>query len=103
MGGKKKLSLKQMQKAQKKKPDKNEKRTAITSEKSVPGVTIPNLKDEKLTNELKKMKVITPYAVASHFDLRMSTARAFLAELESKGKIKFVSKSRNLTIYKSTD
>ncbi len=103
MGGKKKLSIKQMDKAQKKATEKKEKRIATSSDKSVPGVTTPSLKDEKLESELKKMKVITPHAIASRFNLRLSTAREFLIQLEGKGMIKFVSKSRNLRIYKPAD
>ncbi|MFP3985640.1 MAG: hypothetical protein ACLFU9_06730 [Candidatus Bathyarchaeia archaeon] len=103
MGGKKKLSLKQMEKAEKKKGGKKEKRTTAPSEKkSVPGITMPNLND-KVAGELKKMRVLTPHAVASRFDLRLSIARDFLKELERKGLVEFVSKSRNLEIYKSVD
>jgi len=104
MGGKKKQSLKQMAKSQEKKADKKQKRGAGPSgeKKSIPGITTPNL-GEKFESELKKMKVITPYSVASRFDLRLSVARDFLRELERKGMITFVSKSRNLRIYKPAD
>jgi small subunit ribosomal protein S25e len=105
MGGKKKQSLKQMQKAQAKtKKSKKAKRTATASseKKAIPGITTPKLSD-KFKNELKKMKVITPYAIASRFDLRLSTARSFLHDLERKGMIQFVSRSRNLVIYKPAD
>lgn len=105
MGGKKKRSIKQMAKAQKKKTGKKEKRVAAASseKKSIPGITPPNLKGDKFVSELKKMKVITPYSVASRFDMRISIARDFLRELEQKGMVKFVSKSRNLRIYKPVD
>ena len=102
MGGKKKLSLKQMEKAQKK-TEKEKRDTAPSKEKkSIPGITAPNLGD-KFAGELKKMKVITPYSIASRFDLRLSVARDFLEELERKGMIKFVSRSRNIHIYKPVD
>ncbi len=101
MGGKKKRSLKQMEKTQKKKTDKKGKSVAApSSEKSIPGITTPNLKGDKVVSELKKMKVITPYSIASRFDLRLSIARDFLKELERNGMIEFVSRSRNLKIYK---
>jgi len=104
MGGKKKRSLKQMAKSQEKKADKKQKRGAGPSgeKKAIPGITTPNL-GEKFESELKKMKVITPYSVASRFDLRLSVARDFLRELERKGMVTFVSKSRNLRIYKPAD
>jgi len=105
MGGKKKRSIKQMAKAQKKKGGKKEKRhtTAPSQRKSIPGITPPSLKSDKFISELKKMKIVTPYSVASRFDVRLSVARAFLKELERKGMIEFVSKSRNLRIYKPAD
>jgi small subunit ribosomal protein S25e len=102
MGGKKKRSLKQIVKTQeKKKPSKKQKRAVASTgeKKSIPGITTPNL-GEKFESDLKKMKVITPYSVASRFDLRLSVARDLLRELEHKGMITFVSKSRNLRIYK---
>ncbi len=103
MGGKKKRSLKQMVKTQKKTGKKEKRATAAPSEKkSIPRITPPNLND-KVVGELKKMNVITPYSVASRFGLRLSIARAFLKELERKGMIEFVSKSRNLQIYKPAD
>jgi small subunit ribosomal protein S25e len=104
MGGKKRQSLKQMEKAQQKKDKagKKEKRASAPSsdKKSVPGITLPSLEGDKLVGELKKMKALTPYSVASRFDLRLSIARVFLKELEHKGIIEFVSSSRNLEIYK---
>ena len=106
MGGKKKQSLKQMEKAQQKKESRKEKekRAAAAGErKSIPGITTPTLEGGKLAGELKKMKVLTPYSVASRFDLRLSVARGFLKELERKGIIQFVSRSRNLEIYKPAD
>jgi small subunit ribosomal protein S25e len=105
MGGKKKRSMKKMAKTGKSsKPKKQETKTApAPAKKSVPGITPPNLKSEKFTADLKKMKVITPYSVASRFNIRMSIARHLLRNLERKGMIKFVSKSQNLRIYRPAD
>jgi small subunit ribosomal protein S25e len=104
MGGKKKLSLKQIQKAEKKSAPKKEKRSAApTEKKSVPGITHPKLAGDKLVAELKKMQVLTPYSVASRFDLRLSIARGYLKDLERKGLVKFVSRSRNVIVYKPAD
>ncbi len=104
MGGKKKQSLRQMEKAQKQKSEKREKRVSAApgEKKSIPGISLPKLEGEKLMGELKKMKVLTPHAVASRFNLRLSIARDFLGELEREGLVEFVSKSRNLKIYKPT-
>ncbi|UCB60404.1 MAG: hypothetical protein JSW72_09955 [Candidatus Bathyarchaeota archaeon] len=104
MGGKKKRSMKQIVKTQEKKTDKKQKRGASLSgeKKSIPRITKPNL-GAKIEGELKRMKVLTPYSVASRFDLRLSVARDFLKDLERKGMVTFVSKSRNLRIYKLAD
>ncbi len=105
MGGKKKRSLKKAEKTQQKEPGKKGKRGAAPAgeKKAIPGITMPNLKSDKFASELKKMKVITPSTIASRFELRLSIARQFLKELESKGMIKFVSRSPNLKIYKPAD
>jgi small subunit ribosomal protein S25e len=107
MGGKKKQTKKRAgkpEKTQKRKTGKKEKRAgaAVAQKKSIPGITLPTLEGEDFMAELKNMKMLTPYSVASRFDLRLSVAKAFLRELERKDTIKFVSKSRSLRIYKPT-
>jgi len=98
MGGKKKLSLSQMEKLQARR--ERERRAALAArEKKTSSIFVPEVNDEVL-NELKKMKVLTPYNVASRFDLRVSVAKDFLEELHKKGLIEFVSKSRKIKVYK---
>ena len=101
MGGKKKQSLRKAEKTQKKKPAKKEKKTTAPpkEKKTILGITPPTIKGEKLPKELQSMKVITPFSVATRYELRLSIARKFLKELEQKGLIRYVSKSQNLTIY----
>ena len=105
MGGKKKLSLKQMEKTEKKKAAPKEKRAAPApaERKAVPGITPPGLTGDKMAAELKKLRVLTPYSVASRFELRLSVAKEVLRDMERKGAIKFISKSRNVTIYAPAD
>lgn len=102
MGGKKKLSLKQIEKQQKQK--KKQKKTKSASSKPVEKregeIFPPNPKNERVIGTLKKMKVITPYIVASKFDLRMSVAKHFLEDLERQKIVEYVSGSKNLKIYK---
>lgn len=104
-GGKKKLTLKQMEKTQKKQPKKKETKTGSKSapDKKAAGTTLPDLKSEKIIPKLKKMGAITPYGTASRFDVRLSTAREMLKELERQGTIEYVSGSKNLKIYKLPD
>jgi len=107
MGGKKKLTLKQMERMTAKQPPEKKKESKSSSggapEKKVAGITMPDLRSEKVLSELKKMKVLTPYTVASRFELRLSVARDVLEELQQKGLVQFVSGSRNIKIYKPAD
>jgi len=109
MGGKKKLTMKQMERMQAKKDEergrerKERKSGGPTTEKKSIGIIPPDPKSEKVIGELKKMRALTPYAVATRFDLRLSVAKDFLEELERRGIVEYVSGSKNLKIYKPLD
>jgi len=113
MGSRKKLSLKQAEKMQArqakkqsttKKPGKTSKSgSSSAAEKKAAGIILPNPRSEKTVKEIKKLKVLTPYTVASRFDLRLSVARELLQDLEQKGVIRWVSGSKNIKIYKPLD
>lgn len=106
MGGKKKLSIKQLERAQERKgqaPKRTSKSSGSVSERKAPGIIPPDLKSDKVIGEVKKMKAVTPYAVASRFNLRLSVARDMLDELAQRGVIEYVSGSKNLKIYKPHD
>ena len=49
---------------------------------------------------MKTMKVLTPYTVASRFNLRLSVARDVLKDLERRNIVEYVSGGKNLKIYK---
>lgn len=104
-GGKKKLTFSQMEKAQEKKPDKKKetKSSGGTGERKVPDVSMPDATSGKIVDELKKLKVLTPYVVASRFNVRISVAKDFLDELEKKGSIRLVSRDRNVRVYTPLD
>ncbi len=112
MGGKKKLSLKQMERMQARqdsrkgesaKPTKSAKSAGTQTKTKSIGIFPPDPTSKKVIEELKKMRVLTPYSVASHLDLRLSAAKHFLRELEQRGTIQYVSSSRNLKVYKIAD
>lgn len=107
MGGKKKLSLSQMERMQMRKDEeekkKKEKDKATVKEKKLPGILFPDLKGEKLAEELKKMRVLTPYTVASRFNIRISVAKDLLEQLEDDGVVQLVSGNHNIKIYKAAD
>ncbi|MFB3889889.1 MAG: hypothetical protein ACE14S_10395 [Candidatus Bathyarchaeia archaeon] len=108
MGGKKKLGLKQMERQQDKKPDeeakgkdKKDKKAGPTKEKRTTiGVIAPDAKNEKIVAEIKKMPVLTPYAVATKYNVRISAAKQFLTQLEQNGAVQLVSGSHNIKVYK---
>lgn len=103
MGGKKKPSMKQMEKTTEKKDEKEKKggkKEGPPSERRAPGITPPDARNEKTIGEIKKMKAVTPYAVATRFNIRLSVAKDFLDELAQRGVIQYVSGNRGLKIYK---
>jgi small subunit ribosomal protein S25e len=109
MGGKKKLTTKQMERTQEKKDDAQAPKrggktgSGFTSEKKAPSIILPDLKSEKVIGEVKKMKAVTPYAIASRFNLRLSVARDMLDELTQRGILEYVSGSKSIKIYKPHD
>jgi len=108
MAGKKKLTVKQMERTQEKKevaqaPKRGRKTEGYASDKKASSIVLPDLRSEKVIGEVKKMKAVTPYAVASRFNLRLSLARDMLDELERRGILEYVSGSKNIRIYKPQD
>ncbi|MDR1993771.1 MAG: 30S ribosomal protein S25e [Nitrososphaerota archaeon] len=103
MGGKKKLGIKQMEKQQEDKAEdksKKEKKTGPPQKKTNISIMAPDVKDDKIIAEIKKMSVLTPYAIATRYGIRISAAKDFLEQLENNGAIQLVSGSHSLKIYK---
>ncbi len=107
MGGKKKLNLKQMERIQEKKDaeskDKKKKEKAAgggTKEKRTSAVVPPDARNEKIIAELKKMQVLTPFAISTRYNIRISAAKEFLHQLQENGKIQLVSGNHNVKIYR---
>ena len=106
MGGKKKLGLKQMEKQQvkededKSKEKKKEKSGPPKEKRTIIGVVAPDAKEARNVAEIRKMNVLTPYAVATKFGVRISAAKDFLEQLEKNGSVQLVSGSHNIKIYK---
>ena len=105
LGGAKKKSLAQMEKTQVQQ-DKKQAEPARKSkgkqpaEKKSRGVDLPNLEDARFLSELSKMGAITPYALASQFNVRMSVAKDMLEELERKRLVTAVGGNARIRIYK---
>lgn len=106
MGGAKKKSLAQMEKQQVqqdsgKKPEPAKKSKGKTvAEKKTTGINLPNFDDPKFTGELSKMSALTPYAIATQFNVRLSVARDILEELERRRLVKSVGGNARIKIYK---
>jgi len=102
MGGRKKLSLTQMERLQARRQGEQERRRvrsqSVMSEKRTASVLLPEI-DESLVNEIRQMKVA--FAVSSRFGLRISVAKDLLEELERKKIVELVSRSRKTKIYKT--
>lgn len=103
MGGKKKLTLKKMARIQKREQSKEGGSGASVTKKAVAGIFPPDPGKKGVVDKLRKMKVLTPYTVASSLDLRLSAAKHFLRDLERQGTVECVSRGKNLKIYKMAD
>jgi ribosomal protein S25 len=105
MGGKKKLGIKQMEKQQVKEDDtkeaKKKEKAGPPKERKTIGIIAPDAKDGKIVAEVKKMGVLTPYAVSTRYGIRISAAKDFLEQLEANGAVQLVSGSHNIKIYKA--
>ena len=103
-GGKKKLTLAAIERSQEKKPEKKKdsKSLGSASERRAPDIFTPDASG-KIVDEMKKLKVLTPYVIATRFNLRLGVAKDFLEELEKKGAVQMVSRSRNVRVYKPAD
>jgi len=100
-GGKKKQSLKQMTKPKAPKDQKQkDKPGAFPTAKKTLGLTMPDINNKNVIEELKGLKVLTPSVVASRYNIRLSLANSFLKELENRKMIEYVSGGKNLKIYK---
>ncbi len=64
---------------------------------------MPPLDAKDTLGALKGMKAITPTAVATRFNLKISVAKRMLSQLEDKGVIEFVTRSRALKVYKMVE
>jgi ribosomal protein S25 len=106
MGGKKKLGLKQMERQQgkedeaKEKKDKDKKSGPPKEKRTIIGVIAPDAKNDKIIAEIKKMPVLTPYALSTKYNVRISAAKSFLEQLEQNGTVQLVSGSHSIKIYK---
>jgi ribosomal protein S25 len=104
MGGAKKKSLAQMEKEQvqhDKKPEPEKKTKGKTvAEKKTAGIGMPSFDNEKMVGELSKIGALTPYSIATQFNVRLSVARDILEELERRRLVTSVGGNSRIKIFK---
>ncbi len=106
MGGAKKKSMAQMEKSQGQQDTKDEagqpqkkSKSKSVIEKRPRGLQGPDVSDSKFISEVQKMGVITPFALASQFNLRLSVAKDLLEDLEKRRLIRLVGGNARIRIY----
>ena len=104
MGGRKKLSIKQMEKRQLMKKLK-ERREEGRAQREKQETLL--LVDENVLNNIRKEVVkspcVTPSEIAIKYGIKVSTAKRILRELESEGLLRLMSRSRRLAIYTGSE
>jgi ribosomal protein S25 len=104
LGGAKKKSMAQMEKQQvqdkKPEPAKKTKSKSSVPDKKTTSISLPNFEDEKFIGELSKMGALTPYSIASQFNVRLSVARDILEELERRRMVKAEGGNARIRIYR---
>jgi ribosomal protein S25 len=104
MGGAKKKSLAQMEKQQvqqDKKPEPAKKtKSKPVAEKKAAGIGVPDLGSDKMLGELSKIGALTPYSIATQFNIRLSVAKDILEELERRRLVTSVGGNTRIKIFK---
>ena len=98
------MSLKQAEKQQalrnqKMQGDQRQRRSDIPAKKRL-GIDLPDLHEKATSEDLRKMKAITPYALATKYDIRLSKAKNMLYILEKRGLVSLVASTNNLKVYR---
>jgi len=107
LGGAKKKSMAQMEKTQggqdkkEEAPQQQQKKGKgkPVAEKRPRGLAAPDASDPKLVSEVQKMGAITPFALASQFNLRLSVAKDLLEDLERRRVVRLVGGNARIRIY----
>jgi small subunit ribosomal protein S25e len=108
VGGAKRKSMAQMEKTQQQQDTKGDAGGQGKKPKSggkgpgdkrPRGLNYPEVSDPKILGEVRRMPAITPYAVASQFNLRLSIAKDLLEELEKRSIVKLVGGNSRVRIY----
>mgnify|MGYP002153789295 FL=1 len=102
MGGAKKKSISKMEDTQvtqeRKQPPKKTKGKA-EFEKKERSMKLPDVNDEKFLADISRMGALTPYSLASQFNLKISMAKDLLEELARRRLVRSVGGNTRVRIY----
>lgn len=79
-------------------PSKKTKAKTVV-EKRPRGLQSPDVNDPKFLGEVQKMGAITPFSLASQFNLRLSVAKDVLEDLERRRLITLIGGNARIRIY----
>ena len=97
-GGGKKPTLSQMVKRmEKQRKQQQQERRETTMEKSVLGLSVPNM--DEVISFVKGLKYVTPYVLAEKFGFRISLAKKLLTDLAGRGLLYLVAGDNRIRIY----
>ncbi len=103
MGGKKKPTISQLAKRMEREKERKEReKLAARVMESEGRRRLSWVTDDvirKIIDEVRNVKVITPYELASKYELKISTAKKILRMLANQGLLELVDKSRRVEIY----
>ncbi len=106
LGGAKKKSMAQMEKTQggsdkkEEAPQQQKKGKGKTvADKRPRGLAAPDSSDPKFVSEVQRMGAITPFALATQFNLRLSVAKDLLEDLERRKLVRLVGGNARIRIY----
>ena len=88
MGGAKKKPLSAIEKAQRLREEKEARARKVREEREkrvMTAITLQNVDDKTVFNELSKLKAVTPAAVAEVFNIKVSAAEDLLEDWEKRG------------------
>jgi len=95
------MEKQQVQQDKKPEPAKKTKgKGSIPEGKKTTSISLPNFEDEKFLGELSKMGALTPYSIATQFNVRLSVARDILEELERRRLVKSEGGNARIRIYR---
>jgi len=100
MGGKKKPTISQLEKRMKVLAKREKKRQSrvkeVRRETGLPTLSVPV---DAIARDVKKMKCITPYLIATKYGIKISLAKKVLRELAERNVIRLVDRNRRVDIY----